>query len=100
MYKKGLSAQDKANMTLMGLSDADYAADEDVDVWPENWDAVLLFDAIGTQWLVGPNGPYGLNYLVLYQRMDRMKLTPERYQEMEDQIRILEGAALEEMRKD
>jgi hypothetical protein len=32
--------------------------------------------------------------------MDRMGLTPERYEELEDQIRILESAALAEMRKE
>lgn len=100
MYKKALTAQDRANMQFLGLSSADYAAEENIEVWPENWDAILLFDAIGSQWRVGPSGPYGLDYNVLYRKMDRMGLTPERYDELEDQIQIMEDAALEEMRKE
>lgn len=87
-------------MQMFGLTDDDYAAENIVEVWPDNWDAVLLFDAIGTQWLVGPCGPYGLNYMVLYRKMDRMKLTSERYDELEEEIRVLEAGALEEMRKE
>lgn len=100
MYKKGLSAQDKANMALMGLSDADYAADEDVEVWPDLWEAVLLFDSLGSQWRVSGAGPYGLDYNVLYHKMDRMNLLPDEYTQMEEDIRILESAALAEMRKE
>jgi hypothetical protein len=61
---------------------------------------VNLFASIGTQWRVGPVGPYGLDYNVLYRRMDRMGLTPEEYGELEEEIRAMEEAALEEMRKD
>jgi hypothetical protein len=100
MYKKGMSAQDKANMTLMGLSEADYAADADVEVWPENWDAILLFHSMRSQWRVGPGGPFGLDYNVLYRKMDRMNLTPERYDELEAEIQIMENAAVEELRKE
>lgn len=57
-----------------------------------------LFVLLGTQWLVGPNGPYGLNYAVMWQKMDRMNLTPEAYAELEDDLRTLEDAALEAMR--
>ena len=87
-------------MSVLGLSEEDYEAESIVEVWPDNWDAILLFDALGTQWLVGPSGPYGLNYLVLYQKMARMNLTPERYDELEEEIRILEAAAVEEMHKE
>lgn len=69
-------------------------------VWPQNVQAVNLFVLLGTQWLVGPNGPYGLNYATLWQKMDRMELTPEAYAQLEEDIRVMEDAALEEMRKD
>ena len=87
-------------MQMFGLTEEDYAEESAVEVWPDNWDAVLLFHRLGSQWLVGPGGPYGLNYMVLYHMMDRMSLTPERYDELEEEIQILEAAAVEEMRKE
>lgn len=67
-------------------------------VWPQNVRAVNLFVFLGTQWDVGPNGPYALNYDRMWKKMDRMNLTPEAYAELEDDLRTLEDAALEAMR--
>lgn len=54
-----------------------------------------------TQWRMGPSsGPYGLDYNVLYHRMDRMELSAERYKELEACIRLMEYEALDEMRDD
>ena len=93
-------------MQFFGLTADDYAAENTVGVWPDNIEAVNLFSAIGTQWRThsgGPNGSsraYGLDYGPLFHKMDRMGLTPERYTELEDEIRVLEQAALDEMNKD
>lgn len=87
-------------MQFFGLSDADYEAEKDIGVWPDNWDAVLLFDSLSSQWRSGPSGVYGLDYNVLYRKMDRMGLSPDRYDELEDEIRILEQAALHEIHKE
>lgn len=87
-------------MEFFGLTEADYADENIAWVWPENVPAVNVFVSLGTQWLVGPSGPYGLNYSVLYQKLDRLKLEPEVYDQMEGDIRTLEDAALEQMRKD
>jgi hypothetical protein len=84
-------------MKYFGLSPDDYS---EVHVFPDNVQAHNLFVTMGTQWRVGPAGPYGLDYLVLYQKMDRMGLSSERYEALEAEIRIMEDAALEEMRKD
>ncbi len=54
---------------------------------------------MGTQWRVGGGGPIGLDYNVLYRRMDRMDLTPDEYDEMEHDIQILECAAINMMHK-
>lgn len=43
------------------------------------------------------NGPTGLDYGVLFQKMDRMKLDPKEYDELESDIRTMEYAALETM---
>lgn len=49
---------------------------------------------------MSPAGPYALDYNVLYHKLDRMSLAPDEYDQMEADIRILESAALDVMRKD
>lgn len=56
-----------------------------------------MFVAIRTQWRVGPGGPYGLDYNVLYRRMDRMNLSPLDWARLESEIQVMEIAALEVM---
>lgn len=68
--------------------------DEVVDVWPENWDAWTLFRRLRTQWRVGPNGAYGLDHNVLFRRLDRMGLSADDYDQLDDDIRVMELAAL------
>lgn len=75
------------------------ASGDPVEVWPDNLVAVNVLIAIGTQWRTGMSGPTGLDYNVLYKKMDRMQLSPERYEELEEEIRLLEDAALAVMRK-
>lgn len=70
-----------------------------VEIWPDNIEAVNLFMSISTQWRVGMNGATGLDYNVLYHKMDRMKLSAERYEELEQEIGVMEIAALEKMRE-
>lgn len=53
---------------------------------------------MGTQWLCSMNGPTGLNYVVLQHRLDRMNLPPGEYEQLEDDVRIMESAALAAMR--
>jgi len=52
-----------------------------------------------TQWNVSSNGATGLNYLVLFHKLDRMKLDPEEYEQLEDDVRVMEFAALSAMHK-
>lgn len=61
-------------------------------MWPENWPAVALFVELTTQWRFGPAGPTGLDYGVL------PILCPE-WRDHFDDLRVMEAAALEEMRK-
>lgn len=52
-----------------------------------------------TQWRISMNGREGLDYSVMYRMMDRMNLTPEDYDLLEQDMQILEFAALAEMNK-
>lgn len=71
-----------------------------MEIWPDNLRAFELFSSMRTQWRVGMGGPTGLDYSVLYRRMDRMGLTPEQYDQMEADIAVMEAAALEEIYSD
>lgn len=74
-------------------------AGDPVEIWPEHLGAFELFVALRSQWRVSMAGATGLDYGVMFQKMDRMGLSPEQYDELEDQMRALEHAALDEMSK-
>lgn len=97
LYKK---PPDAAELGFFGLTVEDYEAENTAWVWPCNVPAVNVFVALGTQWRMGSGGPYGLDYSVLYHKLDRMQLSQEAREAIEDDIRTLEDAALEQMRKD
>ena len=45
------------------------------------------------------SGPTGLDYMVLLRFMDRMALDDEEHEQLLDDIRVIESAALNEMHK-
>ncbi|CAN7185760.1 DUF1799 domain-containing protein [Acidovorax sp. LjRoot117] len=50
-----------------------------------------------TQWNVAMGGPTGLRYEALYPLLDRMTATSDEWQELFEDVQILERAALEQM---
>lgn len=84
-----------------GFVPADYETGE-FEVWPENMPAINLFSTISTQWRMGGmGGASGLDYNVLFARMDRLKLSEQDYEWMFDDIRAIEAEALSNInRKD
>jgi hypothetical protein len=76
------------------------AANETIQVWPENWPAFALFASLCTQWRVSMNGPSGLDYLVLHRELDDLGLSGDERQQMKSDIREMERAALSAMRDD
>lgn len=69
-------------------------------MWPDNWAAVMVFDAMATQWRVGGMGAAtGLDYGVLPTVMRLAGVPPAERSELFESIRILEAAALEMMRQ-
>lgn len=85
-------------MRAAGLTPEDYA-DEVFEVWPENWRAFELFSYMQTQWRVGMSGATGLDYRVMQHKMDRMKLAPDEYEQLEADMQVMEMAAMSEMNK-
>jgi len=80
-----------------GFTLEDYADEEPVEIWPENMPSINLFFTLSTQWIMGPGGATGLNYIPLFHRMDRMNLSEQDYEWMFDDIRVIEAAALTAM---
>ena len=92
-----LPAASEAEAAAFGFTLADIEPDP-VEIWPDNMLAVQVFDALDTQWRVGFNGPIGLDYNVLREIWQRLKVpTKERDQVFSD-LRIMESAALKQMR--
>ncbi|WP_420867776.1 DUF1799 domain-containing protein [Achromobacter denitrificans] len=85
-------------MAAFGLTPDDVAGDP-VEIWPENEAAFMLFLSLRSQWRIGMGGATGLDYCALFHKMDRLDLGPDQYEELEDQVRILEFAALEEINR-
>lgn len=83
-------------MRAGGFEPEDYESDP-VEVWPENWPVVQLFDRLGTQWRVGLSGPTGLDYDTLFALIDRSGYTGAAWWQMFDDICVMERAALETM---
>lgn len=88
----------QAELDDTGFTAADYEIDP-VDLWPENETAINLFTSISTQWITSMSGHVGLNYLVLFARMDRMKLSDQEYEWLFDDVRVIEAEALKIINK-
>jgi len=77
----------------LGLT-VDEACGPPVEIWPDSERAVSLFIELCTQWRIGPNGPVGLDYNVLFHKIDRMNLKRKDYDLLESQVRTMEDEAL------
>jgi hypothetical protein len=93
-----MQAPSAAEAAAFGLT-LEEASGPSVEVWPDNWPAIRLFDSLSTQWRTGAAGVIGLDYNVLYRKMDRLHLAESDYDALEENMRILEDEALATMRK-
>ena len=85
-------------MAAAGFVPADFET-EPVEVWPENWPAWSLFCEVSGQWRQAMAGPTALDYTPLFHRMDRLGLSPDEWDARFADIRHIEAAALQQMRK-
>lgn len=95
MYRKKPTAAQAASFGLT----VEEASGSSIEIWPDNVLAFNVFVCMGTQWLVGPGGPYGLNYASLHEIWRRTKVPPNMRDQVFDDLRTMEDAALEEIRK-
>ena len=90
MYTPSASKSDAAALGLK-LS----TLEDTVDIWIDNFDVFLLFNAMSTQWRVGMTGATGLDYSVLpmiEQRLE-IKSTKQNF----DDLQIMEQEAMTTM---
>lgn len=93
MYSKSATAAEAAQFGLT----LDEAQGPPIEVWPDNILAVNVFVSMSTQWRTGAMGATGLDYNALEATMRMMGIAVNG--EILEEIRILEDAALETMRK-
>ncbi|WP_431357579.1 DUF1799 domain-containing protein [Pseudomonas putida] len=67
---------------------------EDVEVWPDAWPAFCLFEALGTQWRLGPGGPSGLDYAAIPSTAKMIGLKRRELSEAFHDLRAMESEAL------
>lgn len=91
LYWKPPKAED---LEAYGLTVDDYPPPS-VEIWPENWPPIQLFNRISTQWRVGAAGPVGLDYNVVFHELDRAGIAGDDYDDMMAAIRVIESTALE-----
>ena len=75
--------------------------EEHFEVWEENWDAVMMFLRLQTQWSVTMGGYVGLKYEVLLGAGGLMSLYDvDNPRELLEEIQVMEAAALSELNKE
>ena len=102
--KGGKRVEDKSgdDAAAFGLKPQRQAAPDDdhFEVWEENWDALMMFLRMQTQWTVTMGGYVGLKYEVLLGASGLMSLYDvENPREMLEDLQVMEAAALSELNK-
>lgn len=70
-----------------------------MEIWPEQEPTVAVFSAMLTQWRVGAAGPTGLDYAALPAVMGMMSVPDADRPDVFAGVRIMERAALQELRR-
>tara|TARA_Y100000401_G_C8315703_1_gene222273 strand:+ start:1139 stop:1414 length:276 start_codon:yes stop_codon:yes gene_type:complete len=74
--------------------------EEHCEVWEENWETVMMFLRMQTQWQVSMAGYIGLKYEVLLGSGGLFDLyNVEDRRDMLERLQVLEAAALTHLRK-
>jgi len=90
MYEPGPS---EADLAAFGMTLADIP-DEEYEVWPDNWPAFRLFEAMSTQWRTGMGGASGLDYNALPPVASMLGIKRRELSEAFHDIRVMEAEAM------
>ena len=96
MWQPGPSQEE---LDLIGITLADLGEAEALEVWPGNWDAAVLFNALDTQWRYSMSGPTGLDYTAIVPTMDLLGIEVEDKRELFSQLRMMEEEARKQIAK-
>lgn len=97
LYSQAPSSNQLDSWGLGGLLSV---VEQEVEVWPENWSAFNLFTALSTQWRVGNNGAYGLDYNTVPAVSELIGIDKEELPFAFNGLRVMESAALQIMEAD
>lgn len=67
----------------------------DVEIWPENVEAVTVFAKLRTQWRTGMAGLTGLVYAELWALLRALRVPRARWTEIHEAVQVMEQAVLE-----
>ena len=90
-----------SDLRALGASEEQIAAAQleavkrDFEVWEDNWEAVMMFLKMQTQWNVSMSGLVGLNYPALETLIRLYKI--EEPLELFEKVQVIERAALVKM---
>lgn len=95
MYQPGATAEEAA---AFGLT-LEEASGPPIEVWPDTEMSILVFDALGSQWIYAGMGgvPTGIVYASIEPVLRRRKVPAEAWDDVFEDIRVMEDAALLEM---
>jgi len=91
---------DAAALASIGLTEADYEDDNVIEVWPDNVTAINVFIGMDTQWFWTEGCRVGLRYEALPEVWRRNRIPPNEREEVFQDLRVLERAALKQMGED
>ncbi|HBO3481396.1 TPA: DUF1799 domain-containing protein [Pseudomonas aeruginosa] len=74
-------------------------SDEQMELWPCNWTAFIVFEAMSTQWRAGMCGATGLDYTALPVVMQMCGVAADEQPAVFADIRVMEDAALKAFRE-
>ncbi|GLO52473.1 hypothetical protein PPUN110474_38740 [Pseudomonas putida] len=66
----------------------------EVGIWPDAWPAFRLFEAMGTQWRMGPGGATGLDYTAIRETAKMIGLKRSELPDIFPDLRAMEHEAL------
>jgi hypothetical protein len=74
-------------------------APEEIEIWPENWDAAVAFMSLSTQWRVSMGGVTGIDYCAIEPVLRLRGIAADRWPQVFEGLRVMEIEALDVMRE-
>lgn len=82
-------------MAAFGLVITEPEPEQDIEVWPDNWQVMQIFTDMLSQWNVGMSGVIGLRYESLPIIFEMHGIKRKARHELFKGIRVMEMAAVE-----